>query len=643
MSGPSKCSALDSIASYLFRLDGIFCLWLYHLVRKRPFIQAIIMKYIVVTGGVVSGLGKGVTISSMGRLLQACGLRVTAIKIDPYLNVDAGTMSPFEHGEVFVLNDGGESDLDLGNYERFLSLQLTSNHNLTTGKIYRKVILAERKGDYLGKTVQVVPHITDCIQDWIETAAQVPVQEEGGDDNGEPADICLVEVGGTVGDIESSVFLEALRQFQFRVGHENFCVCFVSLIPILSNEQKTKPTQHGVRDLRSLGLSPSIIFCRSTQVLETATKQKISNFCHVPAEHVLSVHDVSNVYFVPSLLEQQGLHEILQKQLNLPPTKPDLTTWVTMARSVSATARTVIIALIGKYTGLQDSYLSVIKALRHASMACKVKLELEWIEAGLLEDGDDDDINNTEKAERGKGSDYEMISSVPSSEKTQETSAEAWKKLQEADGVVIPGGFGKRGWEGKLRAANHCRLEDKPCLGICLGFQAMVVEYCRNVLHWKGADSAEFDEETKEPTILFMPEIDPTTMGGTMRLGGRTTTFTHTLMDRNDSPKNSESDTNGMSQCQQLYGGAPRISERHRHRYEVNPEKVAAIHDGGLKFVGRDGDRMEISELPGHAYYVGCQFHPEFQSRPLRPSPPFYGLLRAATEKNLQKASSAST
>ena len=554
------------------------------------------MKYIVVTGGVVSGLGKGVTISSMGRLLQAAGLRVTAIKIDPYLNVDAGTMSPFEHGEVFVLDDGGESDLDLGNYERFLGVTLTSAHNLTTGKIYRKVILAERRGDYLGKTVQVVPHITDCIQEWIEEVAQIPV-----DDSGQVADICLIEVGGTVGDIESSVFLEALRQFQFRVGNDNFCLCFVSLVPILSDEQKTKPTQHGSRDLRSVGLSPSVIFCRCPQPLEQSTKQKISNFCHVHVDNVLSVHDVSNVYHVPGLLQSQNLHGILQKQLSLATElKPDLGTWDVMARAVETAQRQVKIALIGKYTGLQDSYLSVIKALRHASIACNVRLSLDWIEATGLESPEN------------------------------EGHEEAWDQLKSCDGVIIPGGFGKRGWEGKIMAARCCRENKKPVLGVCLGFQAMVVEYSRSILKWEAADSTEFDENTTQPVVIFMPEIDKTTMGGTMRLGARKTKFTHTHTD------------GSMSMAQLLYSGASEIMERHRHRYEMNPEKVDAVHAAGLALVGRDetGERMEISELPQsvHPYYVGCQFHPEFLSRPLAPSPPFHGLILAATgglEKHL--------
>lgn len=555
------------------------------------------MKYVVVTGGVVSGLGKGVTISSMGRLLQASGLSVTAIKIDPYLNVDAGTMSPFEHGEVFVLDDGGESDLDLGNYERFLGITLTSAHNLTTGKIYRKVILAERKGDYLGKTVQVVPHITDCIQDWIEEVAHIPV-----DKSGKAADVCLIEVGGTVGDIESSVFLEAIRQFQFRVGFDNFCLCFVSLVPILSDEQKTKPTQHGTRDLRSLGLSPSVIFCRCPQPLEAATKQKISSFCHVHVDNVLSVHDVSNVYHVPGLLQSQNLHDILRKQLSLPePLKPDLGSWETMARAVEKADREVKIALIGKYTGLQDSYLSVIKALRHASIACNVKLCLEWIEAADLESSD------------------------------AEGHQEAWDKLKGSDGVIIPGGFGKRGWEGKILAAKHCRESLKPVLGVCLGFQAMVVEYSRSILNWKGADSTEFDENTTNPVVIFMPEIDKTTMGGTMRLGARKTKFTHTHAD------------GSMSTAQLLYKGKSEVMERHRHRYEMNPEKVDAVHAAGLALVGRDesGERMEVSELPRsvHPYYVGVQFHPEFLSRPLNASPPFHGLILAATgglEKHLE-------
>ncbi|GFH58641.1 CTP synthase [Chaetoceros tenuissimus] len=552
------------------------------------------MKYVIVSGGVVSGLGKGVTISSLGRMLRGCGLRVTSIKIDPYLNVDAGTMSPFEHGEVFVLGDGGESDLDLGNYERFLDIQLTSEHNITTGKIYREVISRERRGDYLGKTVQVVPHITNEIQDWIERVAKVPV-----DDSGEEADVCLIEVGGTVGDIESSIFFEALRQFQFRVGYENFCLMFVSLVPILSDEQKTKPTQHGVKSLMSLGLSPKVIFCRCPLPLEQACKNKISAFCHVPSDNVISVHDVNNVYHVPLLLMQQNLHRIIAKELNLEAKmqieNPDMKKWSDMAHSVDGFTESVKIALIGKYNGLQDAYLSIIKSLKHASIACERKLDLVWVEASQLESSDNEEYESN------------------------------WEKIKTADGVIVPGGFGTRGFNGKCIAAEYCRKNKKPYLGICLGFQAMVVEYARNVIGWDDANSAEFDESTAHPVIVFMPEIDKETMGGNMRLGARNTKFTH------------KHDDGSMATAQIMYDCAEIVSERHRHRYEVNPEVVDTVHDAGLKFVGRDetGERMEVAELPRsqHPYYVGCQYHPEFKSRPLRPSPPFYGLLLASIGK----------
>ncbi|CAB9523554.1 CTP synthase [Seminavis robusta] len=574
------------------------------------------MKYIVVTGGVVSGLGKGITISSMGRLLQACGYSVTALKIDPYLNVDAGTMSPFEHGEVFVLEDGGESDLDLGNYERFLGISLTADHNLTTGKVYSRVIAAERRGDYLGKTVQVVPHITNAIQEWMERVAHIPVDPKH---PGRVADICLIEVGGTVGDIESSVFLEALRQFQFKVGHDNFCLAFVSLVPYLG-EQKTKPTQHGVKDLRSLGLSPSVIFCRSKQPLLEATRDKISNFCHVPPTHVLGVHNVQNVYLVPTLLQEQNLHAILQKQLNLGATSaPELGDWADMARSLEHFEETVVIALIGKYTGLQDSYLSVIKALKHASIAQRLNLELLWVEAAHLEENDSDNDNDKEQYNQ------------------------AWDKVKRAQGIVVPGGFGDRGFLGKVLTAEYCRTHATPFLGICLGFQAMVVEYGRNICHWEDAHSTELDENTKHPVVMFMPEVDPTTMGGTMRLGGRDTIFMtrpDTITDTTQEEKKtahlhySPKHADFSSQLQGLYGSLPKISERHRHRYEVNPQYVPDLEDAGLVFCGRDetGERMEIVELPldVHPYYVGTQFHPEFKSRPLHPSPPFVGLIQKA-------------
>lgn len=583
------------------------------------------MKYIVVCGGVVSGLGKGITISSMGRLLQACGYSVTALKIDPYLNVDAGTMSPFEHGEVYVLEDGGESDLDLGNYERFLGIQLTKDHNLTTGKVYSSVISAERRGDYLGKTVQVVPHITNEIQEWMERVAHIPVDPNR---PGEEADICLIEVGGTVGDIESSVFLEALRQFQFKVGHENFCLAFVSLVPYLG-EQKTKPTQHGVKDLRSLGLSPHVIFCRSTEPLLEATMEKISNFCHVPATNVLSVHDVHNIYRVPIMLQEQNLHVLLRDQLKLDVSKttPDLGKWADMAVSLENFDKKVTIALIGKYCDLQDSYLSVIKALKHATIAEELNLDLIWVEAAHLE-------KNAE--------------STPELDKEYE---DAWAKVKQAQGIVVPGGFGDRGFLGKVLTVEYCRLNKVPLLGICLGFQAMVIEYCRNILKWEDANSTELDESTKHPVVMFMPEVDPTTMGGTMRLGGRPTYFMtpgtngsgaspKSVVEKGGTPKGHfhlhPKHANFKSQLQALYGNGTEISERHRHRYEVNPEYVSQVEEAGLVFCGRDdtGERMEIIELPAdvHPYYVGTQYHPEFKSRPLNPSPPFLGLIQHAAK-----------
>jgi CTP synthase len=545
--------------------------------------------------------------------------------------------------QVFVLQDGGESDLDLGNYERFLNIELTSEHNITTGKIYRQVIWKERRGDYLGKTVQVVPHITNEIQDRLDRVAHVPVHQRppcqqlsqqqdnnnDDDDEKEVADVCLIEVGGTVGDIESSIFLEALRQFQFRVGTDNFVLCFVSLVPVLSNEQKTKPTQHGVKDLRSLGLSPSIIFCRSTQPLLDATKQKISNFCHVPPQNVLSVHDVSNVYHVPLLLQEQNLHTILMQALHLDISNqprlqlpPDLGEWEVMAQSIESFPDTVKIALIGKYTGLQDSYLSVIKSLKYAAIACRHRLELLWVEAAHLErSGDSDSTDNPNE----KPSDFhDHLEEGETKTTTGDEYQVAWDKVKQADGVIVPGGFGSRGFEGKVLAAEYCRTHQVPYLGVCLGFQAMVVEYCRNVLGWKEANSTEFDPDTIHPVVFFMPEIDPNNLGGTMRLGARLTKFTH----------RHANDGDNMSTTQRLYGGKNQVWERHRHRYEVHPDRAEAIHEAGLTFCGRDetGTRMEIAELPRsqHPYYVGTQYHPEFLSRPLQPSPPFHGLLLAA-------------
>ncbi|XP_062096453.1 uncharacterized protein LOC133802190 [Humulus lupulus] len=546
------------------------------------------MKYVLVTGGVVSGLGKGVTASSIGLLLKACGLRVTSIKIDPYLNTDAGTMSPFEHGEVFVLDDGGEVDLDLGNYERFLDIKLTRDNNITTGKIYQAIIDRERKGDYLGKTVQVVPHITDAIQDWIEKAAQIPVDGKPG-----PADVCVIELGGTIGDIESMPFIEALGQFSYRVGPGNFCLIHVSLVPVLNvvGEQKTKPTQHSVRGLRCLGLTPHLLACRSTTALEENVKVKLSQFCHVPKDNIITLYDVSNIWHIPLLLRDQKAHEAIFQVLNLQSIarEPDLEEWTSRAETADVLHEPVRIAMVGKYTGLSDSYLSVLKALLHASVSLHKKLFVDWVPASDLEDATAKENPDAYKA--------------------------AWKLLKGADGVLVPGGFGDRGVQGKILAAKYARDNRIPYLGICLGMQTAVVEFARSVLGLQDANSTEFEPCTKNPCVIFMPEGSKTHMGGTMRLGSRRTYFQ--VMD---------------CKSAKLYGNKSFIDERHRHRYEVNPEMVGRLEKAGLCFTGKDitGRRMEIVELRNHPYYVGVQFHPEFKSRPGKPSALFSGLIAAS-------------
>lgn len=549
------------------------------------------MKYVLVTGGVVSGLGKGVTASSIGLLLKACGLRVTAIKIDPYLNTDAGTMSPIEHGEVYVLDDGGEVDLDLGNYERFMDVKLTRDNNITTGKIYQSVIDKERRGDYLGKTVQVVPHITDAIQDWIERVAHIPVDGKEG-----PADVCVIELGGTIGDIESMPFIQALGHFSYRVGANNFCLVHVSLVPVLNvvGEQKTKPTQHSVRGLRSQGLTPQILACRSTMVLDENAKAKLSQFCLLPGESIITLYDVPNIWHIPLLLRDQKAHEAIFKVLNLQgiTQEPNLEEWTCRAESCDLLHEPVRIAIVGKYTCLSDSYLSVTKALVHASVSCQKKLTVDWISATNLEDATAKENPDAYKA--------------------------AWKLLKGADGVLVPGGFGDRGVQGKIIAAKYARENRIPYLGICLGMQIAVIEFARSVLGLKDANSTEFDPNTKSPCVIFMPEGSKTHMGGTMRLGSRRTYFQ-------------------TKECKsaKLYGCKSFIDERHRHRYEVNPDLVTSLENSGLSFTGKDetGQRMEIVEIPNHPYFIGVQFHPEFKSRPARPSPLFLGFIAAACGK----------
>ena len=546
------------------------------------------MKYVVVTGGVLSGLGKGITASSIGVLLKSAGLSVTSVKIDPYLNCDAGTMSPFEHGEVYVLDDGGEVDLDLGNYERFLDIALTRDNNITTGKVYQAVIERERKGDYLGKTVQVIPHITNEIQEWIERVAN-----KSSDGSSKTPDACVIELGGTVGDIESAPFIEALRQFQFRVGKENICFVHVSLVPVMGpvGEQKTKPTQHTVKELRGLGIIPDILVCRSENPLDYETREKLAAFCHVSPEAVVSAHFESNIYRIRLQVYLQGVSEVLSKEIGfaLPDSRPLLEDWIKMAETVDNLDEVVKIAMVGKYTGLSDSYLSVIKALQHSSFEVNRKLQINWIEAENLD----------EKVKRDDAEKYN----------------EAWKLLKESDGILVPGGFGIRGIEGKIKAAEYARLNKIPYLGVCLGLQIATIEFCRNVLGMEKANSTEFDENTPHPVVVFMPEISKTHMGGTMRLGTKPTPFL-------------------VEDCKmkRLYGNKPHVDERHRHRYEVNPELITKIEEAGLIYVGKDetGQRCEIMELENHPFYVGTQYHPEFKSRPGRPSPPFLGLLKAS-------------
>ncbi|XP_052892155.1 CTP synthase [Anopheles moucheti] len=549
------------------------------------------MKYILVTGGVISGVGKGVIASSFGTLLNACGIPITSIKIDPYINIDAGTFSPYEHGEVFVLDDGSEVDLDLGNYERFLDVVLHKDNNITTGKVYKMVIDKERIGMYLGKTVQVVPHITDAIQEWVERVAVTPVKDDI------VPEVCIIELGGTIGDIEGMPFVEAFRQFQFRVKKENFCVAHVSLVPLprATGEPKTKPTQASVRELRGFGLSPDMIVCRSENPIGDEVKDKISNFCHVSPNQVICIHDLSSIYHVPLLMEQSGVIDILKERLhlNLPTPRPAnfMQSWRDLAERVDNVYKKVNIALVGKYTKLQDSYASVIKSLLHASIAAGYKLNLTFI-----------DSSNLERCTKMENPNLYY---------------DAWHDLTNSHGIVVPGGFGSRGIEGKIRACQWARENGKPMLGICLGLQAAVIEYARNVLKLVDAHSTECDDTTPNPLVIDMPEHHTGILGGTMRLGKRTTIF------------------RGDSKIRQLYNNKEQIEERHRHRYEVNPKYVEQLQSHGMRFVGTDSEkeRMEIMELEDHVYYVATQFHPEYLSRPLKPSPPFLGLILASVGK----------
>ncbi|MFC7072379.1 glutamine hydrolyzing CTP synthase [Halovenus rubra] len=525
-------------------------------------------KFIFVTGGVMSGLGKGITAASTGRLLANAGFDVTAVKIDPYLNVDAGTMNPFQHGEVYVLKDGGEVDLDLGNYERFLDIDMTSDHNITTGKVYRNVIEKERAGDYLGKTVQIIPHITDDIKRRVREAAA-------------GSDVCIVEVGGTVGDIEGMPYLEALRQFAHEEDDDDLLFTHVTLVPYSKNgEQKTKPTQHSVKELRSIGLQPDVLVGRATEPLDAHTREKIALFCDVPQDAVFSNPDVDDIYHVPLMVEDEGLDDYVMEYLGLAdealPQKERNTEW--RDRVTQETTETVTVGLVGKY-GLEDAYISIHEALKHAGLECNIEVERKWIHSESLADGHADE-------------------------------------LTDLDGIVVPGGFGSRGTEGKIEAIRYARENNVPFLGLCLGFQMAVVEFARNVLGLEDAHSAELEEETPNPVIDLLPEQEGLEdMGGTMRLGKHVT------------------ELNEGTIAADIYGGTT-CTERHRHRYEVNPEYIDELEDNGLVFSGASGRRMEVLEIPDHPYFLGTQFHPEFRSRPTRASPPFVGFVDTVSGAN---------
>jgi CTP synthase len=530
------------------------------------------MKVIVVSGGVISGLGKGITTSSLGRLLKARGIPVTILKIDPYLNVDAGTMNPYQHGEVFVLDDGTEVDLDLGNYERFLGQSLMGTHNLTTGKIYRAVIEKERRGDYLGNTVQIIPHVTGEIKRAIREVAQAS-----------GAEVVLVEVGGTVGDIESMPFLEALRELSYELGAGQMVFAHTTLVPVVgpAGETKTKPTQHSVRELRAIGILPSFIIARGPAPLSAEIKAKISLFCDVPPERVISVPDQSVIYEVPLVLEAQGVGEQLTRLLDLPDRIPDFASWKEFLSTYRRGEHSLEIAVVGKYTELRDAYLSHTEAFHHCQGRLGCAIHLQWYDAEDLP-----------------------------------RNGAALARLARSDAVLVPGGFGSRGVEGKVEAIEIARTQNIPFLGVCYGFQMAAVEFARNALGLEAANTTEVDELSQDPVVcLLEDQKDVSTFGGTMRLGAQKVAL------------------EPGSLVAQLYGRTE-IWERHRHRYEINPAYLARFEGAGLKVAGRSADgRVEVLEVAEHPYFLGVQYHPEFLSRPEAPHPLYLGLVKAALER----------
>lgn len=531
-------------------------------------------KYIFVTGGVVSSLGKGITASALGRLLKNRGLKVTIQKFDPYINIDPGTMSPYQHGEVFVTDDGAETDLDLGHYERFIDINLSKNSNVTTGKIYSSVINKERRGDYLGATVQVIPHITNEIKDRVFRAARES-----------KADVVITEIGGTVGDIESLPFLEAIRQIKSDIGREHVMYIHCTLVPMLkaSGELKTKPTQHSVKELRSIGIQPNVIVCRTEHPISEEMKQKIALFCDIDREAVIEARDAETLYEIPLMMKEEGLDEIVVRYLGLECKEADMTDWIKLVEKVKNLTHKTRIAIVGKYVALHDAYMSVVEALKHAGFASDSDIEIKWVHS--------EDVTE------------ENVASL----------------LSDVDGILVPGGFGDRGIEGKIIATRYAREQKIPFLGICLGMQMMCVEGARNVLNLKGADSSEFNPSAPHPIIDLLPEQkDIEDLGGTMRLG--------------------------LYPCKLVPGslaskayGEDLVYERHRHRYEFNNQYREQMEQAGYLFSGTspDGRLVEIVEYKDHPWFLATQFHPEFTSRPNRPQPLFREFVKAALQVKL--------
>jgi len=543
------------------------------LFHGRAVPKAVSAKFVVVTGGVVSSLGKGITAASLGRLLKSRGLKVQVQKFDPYINVDPGTMSPFQHGEVFVTEDGAETDLDIGHYERFVDENLSRAANHTAGAVWDRVLRKERKGEYLGSTVQVIPHITNEIKSRIRSVADAT-----------DTDVVITEIGGTVGDIESLPFLEAIRQFRREAGPENVLYVHVTLVPFIetAGELKTKPTQHSVNELRRIGIHPDVLVCRSTEPLQHEIRDKIALFADVDVDAVITNPDVPDVYLVPIALHEQGLDELVCRKLSIEAPPPDLDEWLELTERINERDDLVEIALVGKYVKLHDAYLSVHEALKHAGIATGCRVQVRWVDAEEM------------------------------------TIDEARAELAGVDGVLVPGGFGSRGWEGKVLACRVAREDGIPYLGICLGMHVAVSDFARHVAGLDGANSTEMDPETPHPVIDLLPEQkEVEDLGGTMRLGAQAVELAE------------------GTRAREVYGDEEMIAERHRHRYEVNNAYRQQLIDSGLVISGtfQEGRLVEIVELADHPWFVASQFHPEFKSRPTRPAPLFFGFVSAAHDR----------